>query len=127
MLTLLVAACLDFGESVDYLTASPTAANPASGTNTATSAFVVMRGLKFDPPEVTIKVGGVVTFVMEDTGTFHEVLEGRPRGGGMAMFKTPKLVIGQTHELRFDTPGEFEFFCSNHSTTMRNGLVTVEE
>ena len=121
------AACFDFGGPLpEGIGGDARVAGADASGGSSSTARVVMRGLKFNPSEVTIKAGGSVTFVMEDTGTFHEVFEGRPRGGGDPVFKTMKLNAGEETTVTFDQPGEWGFYCTNHSTTMRNGRVIVE-
>ena len=128
LVLLLMGGCFDFGDPVE--TVSGVAKNedkkPAP-TGEEANVQVVLKGLKFNPPEVSIPVGGSVTFVMEDTGTFHEVFEGRPRGANNPSFSTMKLNIGEEQTVVFEEAGEWDFYCTNHSTTMRNGRVVVTE
>lgn len=81
-------------------------------------AEVRIVGFTFEPPDVSVLVGGTVTWTNEDTAT-HTVTSDDQRfdSGGMAP--------GDSYEHAFDTPGVFAYRCTIHPSM--NGTVTVVE
>jgi plastocyanin len=84
---------------------------------------VLIDNLAFTPDEITITAGDSIVWIMQDGGTFHFVVEGDP--GGAPDFDSPRLDVGDDWIYTFDTPGEYVYHCSNHSTVMRGATVTV--
>ncbi len=122
--------CLDMGakvadEGADDATAGSDVATSTGDTSNPQVVEVELRNLAFMPNEVTISAGDTVRWVSRDTGTFHFVAEGLPSDSGHA-FESPQLNANDTWEYTFDVPGEYIYFCPNHSVIMRDAKVIVE-
>ena len=82
----------------------------------------------FDPPTVTIDVGGEVTWTNNDKGgtgihtIFSGVLADDDAG---SQFQTNILQPGDQFKHTFDTPGEYPYFCTLHP--FMAGMVIVQE
>ena len=63
----------------------------------------------FMPSKVTIKVGGVVTWVNNEKRTSHSVLFGNEDA-----LESERLMPGDTWQRRFDTPGVYAYSCGPH-------------
>lgn len=131
MLLVLTLAC-DLGVPVDGIDPDdPRYANLGGGSSTTTSSdtgsthVVLMRGLSFDPEELTIHVGDTVVWVNEDTA-FHIVAAGNP-GSPTAEFTSPAIQVGQEWGTVFETAGDYVYFCDNHERVMRDAIIHVAE
>jgi plastocyanin len=96
--------------------AAPDAPAPDSGTGPAVEADVVATGFDFVDGDVTVELGGTLTWANED-GAAHPLVfsDGRRSdlpGGGSAT-------------VSFDEPGVFSYACAVHSNM--TGTVTVLE
>ncbi|HXV50916.1 MAG TPA: plastocyanin/azurin family copper-binding protein [Nitrosopumilaceae archaeon] len=82
----------------------------------------------FEPATVTIDVGGEVTWTNKDKGgtgihtIFSGVLTDDDAG---SQFQTNILQPGDQFKHKFDTPGEYPYFCSLHP--FMKGMVIVQE
>lgn len=65
------------------------------------------------PHEVSIAIGGKVTWSNEDTAA-HTVTSGNPSDGPNGVFDSSLLMAGNTFSHTFDTPGSYEYFCIVH-------------
>jgi len=86
--------------------------------------FVPMEGLAFTEPEVTVPVGGTVTWTNSDTA-FHIIKEGTPDDPGE--WGSPEILFGDSWSSIFEEPGDFIYFCDNHSRTMKDAIIHVVE
>jgi plastocyanin len=79
---------------------------------------VAMRGIAFDPKEVTIKVGEGVRWTNFDL-VLHTATSGNPGDADAgSVFDTGDLSSGQSSSVvTFDTAGEYVYFCRHHPTT----------
>ncbi len=77
----------------------------------------------FIPYEVTIGVGGTVTWTNGDTAA-HTVTSGSPENGPDGVFDSSILMAGKTFEHTFDEAGEYDYFCIVHP--WMTGKVNVE-
>ena len=80
-------------------------------------------GLCYDPPEVTIFVGGEILWRNDDLSP-HTVTSGIALTGPDANFDSGLIAAGETFSHRFDESGEFRYFCMIHPWA--EGSVTVE-
>jgi len=88
----------------------------SSGGGTGSTAVTVsMKNVAFSPSDVTVAVGGTVTFVNDDT-VAHDVVGDSWDSGQLA----PGASFAQT----FPTAGTFAFHCSIHPSM--TGSVTVK-
>jgi plastocyanin len=88
-------------------------------------AQVTLTNNQFDPAEVTIDAGGTVLFVWPTGAIDHNIVPVAPA-------TIPSLATVQdgpfTHEEIFNTPGDYDYFCSVHgtATTGMRGRVVVQ-
>jgi plastocyanin len=80
-------------------------------------------GLCYDPPNVTIFVGGEILWRNDDLSP-HTVTSGTAIAGPDGNFNSGLITAGQTFSNRFDVSGEFPYFCMIHPWAI--GSVTVE-
>jgi len=77
----------------------------------------------FIPAEVTISVGGTVTWTNDDTAA-HTVTSGTATDGPDGIFDSSIFMAGKTFEHTFDEAGEYDYFCIVHP--WMTGKVVVE-
>ena len=79
--------------------------------------------LVFDPSELTVAAGDTVTFVNNDLPPHNVVFV-----NGHDELSHPDLnfVKGDTVEITFDEPGEYEFQCEPHAGAGMKGVIHVE-
>ena len=111
-----LAGCGDGDGDSDVSAASSTTTTTASEA-AAEPNTVVLKGVKFNPERLTVKVGDTVTWKWDDGKVPHDV------NGGDA-FKSEIQEAG-TFEHTFTEAGEFEYKCTVHPTMM--GTVEVTE
>ena len=77
------------------------------------------------PYEVTIDVGGEVTWVNDDSAA-HTVTSGTPAEGPDGNFDSSLFMAGQEYSVKFDgyEPGEYPYFCMVHPWMA--GIVAVQ-
>ena len=109
------------GASTEPATAEPAqAATPAAAdagvAASAQSVAVEIKDFAFNPPEITVPVGGSVTWINDDgtphtaTGLDREVLQSGP------------IAPGESFTQTFDTAGTFDYFCEFHAN-MKGSIV----
>lgn len=79
--------------------------------------------LCYDPPNVTIFVGGEILWRNDDLSP-HTVTSGTAIVGPDGNFDSGLITAGQTFSNRFDESGEFAYYCMIHPWAV--GSVTVE-
>ena len=79
---------------------------------------VVMKGIKFVPPEITVAAGDTVTWTNEDT-VGHDVT-----GDSFSSGDSGGLQNGDTFKFTFKKAGTFDYVCTVHPGM--EGSVTVE-
>ena len=75
------------------------------------------------PYEVTVDVGGVVTWSNDDSAA-HTVTAGSAADGPSGVFDSSLFMAGTTFEHEFEETGEFPYFCMVHP--WMEGIVTVQ-
>lgn len=95
------------------LAVMPLAASAAQ----AADATVVMKNFDYSPMDVTITVGGTVTW---------KNLDGEPHTVTSAdgLFRSPALDENDTYQFKFDKPGVYKYLCSIHPKMM--ATITVK-
>jgi predicted secreted protein with PEFG-CTERM motif len=78
----------------------------------------------YDPYEVTVDVGGEVTWSNDDTAG-HTVTSGTLDGGPDGVFDSGLFMAGKTFSHKFEEAGEFPYFCVVHP--WMTGVVIVQE
>ncbi len=101
----------------DHATASVSAPEGTSvpGCETTNECFV--------PHEVTVDVGGVVTWSNDDSAA-HTVTAGSAGDGPSGVFDSSLFMAGTTFSHTFEAEGEFPYFCMVHPWMV--GIVTVQ-
>ena len=82
------------------------------------AATVSLTRSLFAPPNLSIAVGGVVTWRSLDAERHVVMLANGPRA-----VDSPLLRQGQSYTQRFDVPGTYNLFCYLHPVTMHQTLV----
>ena len=77
----------------------------------------------FMPYEVTVDVGGEVTWSNDDSAA-HTVTAGSAADGPTGVFDSSLFMAGATFSYTFDEEGEFPYFCMVHP--WMQGIVTVQ-
>ncbi len=77
----------------------------------------------FVPYEVTVDVGGVVTWSNDDSAA-HTVTAGGAGDGPSGVFDSSLFMAGTTFSHTFEAEGEFPYFCMVHP--WMEGIVTVQ-
>jgi plastocyanin len=75
------------------------------------------NGLSFDPPQISVPTGTIVSWTNEDS-IQHTVTSDEE-----GLFDAGPISPGNTFENAFDTPGEFGYHCAIHP--FMTGVVTV--
>ena len=80
----------------------------------------------WDPAEVTVDVGGKVTWTVDDAAA-HTVTSGAPSDADSvgAMFDSSLILQGTTFSWTFDEVGTVDYFCTVHP--WMQGMVIVQE
>ncbi len=76
------------------------------------------------PYEVTVDVGGVVTWSNDDSAA-HTVTAGSAADGPSGVFDSSLFMAGTTFEHKFEAAGDFPYFCMVHP--WMQGIVVVQE
>ena len=82
---------------------------------------VVISDFAFSAPTVTIDRGKSVRW-RSSTGTFHTVTP----DGHQAFTSRQMNGAGQIHEVRFDAPGRYRYYCEPHRALGMTGEVVVQ-
>jgi plastocyanin len=94
--------------------ATPAAAGAADAT--AESLSVEIKDFAFNPPEITVPVGGSVTWTNDD-GTPHTAT-----GLDREVLQSGTIAPGESFTQTFDTAGTFDYFCEFHAN-MKGSIV----
>jgi plastocyanin len=104
------------------MTALAACGSSSSGGGPAPAAnghSVVIKGFKFVPATLTVRVGTKVTFTQEDS-TPHTV----SGSGNSAFLNSAALNKGQSYTVTFSKAGTYHYICSIHPTM--HGTVIVK-
>ena len=77
----------------------------------------------FVPYEVTVDVGGEVTWSNDDSAA-HTVTSGSAVDGPAGVFDSSLFMAGTTYSFVFEEAGEYPYFCMVHP--WMQGIVTVQ-
>lgn len=127
-LALAATGCPDLGAPLQVADAASTDA-PRPRDAGAVEHLVFMQALAFcdevDCGDVSrINAGDTITWVNNDTA-FHEIVYGDPDAPGTELFHSPAIQVGQSWSYTFETPGDFEYYCANHSRLMNMAHILV--
>ncbi len=98
-------------------TQAPPSATPNAGplpSGGSEEPVVHMKDFAFNPADVTVRRGGIVTWVNDDSV---------PHIVKFPDFQSAALATGDSFEHKFDAPGEFSYVCGIHPSMQ--GKVTV--
>jgi len=84
---------------------------------------VSMKGLAFEPADITVKTGDTVTWT-NDEAVGHDVTKEGGPGPEFSSGDPGAMQEGDTFEQTFDMPGMIEYVCTVHSNM--TGTVNVE-
>ncbi len=94
-----------------------------AGTALADTVVIVAKGFRFDPVEVTVKVGTRVRWENREKVQFHNVLF-PDLGDAPGDYFFP----GESRERTFDRPGTYPYICEPHDQSHQmRGVVHVVE
>ena len=93
----------------------------------ANTVTVEMKGLRFQPSDITIDQGTKVIWINKDEGTAHtSTAEGWQEGTtDPTKWNSMPMNPGESFERVFDTAGTFDYFCMVHS--YMKGVVKVRD
>lgn len=83
----------------------------------ATTATVVVQDMAFGTPNVTVPIGGSVTWSFRDMVAHTSTSDQR-------FWDSGQRQAGQSYTVAFPSAGVFAYHCTNHPTTMR-GTITA--
>jgi len=109
------------------MVSSPAFAEPTASVSTPQGTSVPgceETNVCFVPYEVTVDVGGEVTWSNDDTAA-HTVTAGSAADGPSGEFDSSLFMAGTTFSHIFESAGEFPYFCMVHP--WMEGIVTVGE
>lgn len=98
-------------------TAAP-AETGAAAAPEAAPGEVIMKGIRFQPADITVKVGDTVTWKNEDPVDHNAVDEATGK------FKSELFGEGGTYEYTAEEAGKIEYVCTVHPGM--GGTITVE-
>lgn len=78
--------------------------------------------LAFQPAEVTIKAGDTVKWVNNKLAPHNVVFDGAPELSHKGLAFSP----GESFEVTFSEPGEYNYYCEPHRGAGMNGKVIVQ-
>jgi plastocyanin len=106
VLAMVLVACSSSAAPAES-SSKPAESKPAAAQSASGSAEVVMSGFKFQPAELTVKMGTKVTFTNNDSAG-HDVV------ASDGSFNSGTLNKGQTFSMVFDKEGTFSYVCTFH-------------
>lgn len=118
--------------------ATPAAGAAASPVAAAPVAIHMTSALRFDPPDATVRVGQMVTWVndgpIQHTSTNDQAKnpaaavnpEYAELPAGAAPWDSGLLDPGETFSYTFTVPGTYHYFCIPHALSGMRGAITVQ-
>jgi len=76
----------------------------------------------FSPEEITIQSGDIIEWKNYDDSA-HTVSSGNPEDGPTSIFDSTLLMSDQTFAIKFESPGEYPYFCMIHP--WQTGMIIV--
>lgn len=110
-----LAGCGDTGTTTE--TTGAAGSDNGTGGEAQTSATVTIENFAYDPPTITIKKGGTVTWTNKDTALHTATADGGD-------FDTGDIAQDESATLTFDESGTFSYICTYHPNM--KGTVIVE-
>lgn len=94
-----------------------TASSGGGGAVKSGDVAIVLKGFKFNPSEVTVKVGSKVTWTNDDSATHTAT-------GDERQFDTKSIKPGAKAPFTFTKPGTYSYHCNIHPTM--TATITVQ-
>jgi parallel beta-helix repeat protein len=101
---------------------------PVAAVLPAGAAVVRIRGMRFEPHDLTVRRGVPVVWVNDDAVT-HTVTSGIGTQPTASPLASPFLRRGDVYRFDFASPGRYEYLCLPHldQAPMRGATVTVQD
>jgi amicyanin len=115
----IVAGCATPTNTTPSPTAAPTVTIKPSADESAYTSTIMIRNFAFQPPEVTIKKGTLVTWVNEDS-VGHTVTSNDGKFPSSGSFSK-----GESYQVQFNNPGTYTYHCTPHP--YMKGTIIVEQ
>lgn len=96
----------------------PMSSSNMASNNVANSEKIEIKGYKFSPETMTVKVGTTVTWTNQDNVRHSVIVDGTDGP------KSELLAKGESYSYTFKTAGTFNYFCGPHP--YMKASVTVE-
>jgi plastocyanin len=96
----------------------------------ASGPQIVLQGVRFVPPDITVKVGDTVTWIHRDSGLYHHIGAEDHSWDSHPTCGLPRGVCmrgGDTFQHMFLSAGTFGYYCRLHGHPARGmaGIVRV--
>jgi plastocyanin len=124
VIALLAAACQS-APAATKVSDAPTMSAPAEATQASAPASgsgaaveIVMQSFAFSPETVTIPVGTEVKWTNMDSAGHNVVSDDG------TTIKSPKMALGESWSMVFDTPGTYTYICGIHPSMKGTVVVT---
>jgi plastocyanin len=114
LLALALAGC---GTSSTSSSGGSSSGGSSSGGTPASTVKVVLQNISIQPADVTVAVGGTVTWANQDSVT-HNLSD------DAGTWSSGAMAPGQTYSQKFATAGTFPYHCTIHPSM--TGQVTVK-
>jgi plastocyanin len=108
--------------SSDDTTATAESTTTTSAATTNAGGTITIKDFAYDPKELTVETGEVVTWTNAD-GAKHTVTA---EPGDPVEFKSETMQDGDSFAQTFSEPGTYAYFCSIHGRDRMAGTVVVQ-
>ena len=99
-------------------TIAATAATPSAPAANAAAPLVHINNFAFGPQTLTVRAGAIVTWVNDDEEPHNVTASDHS-------YRSPLLNTGARVSHRYDTPGQYAYFCSLHPHMTGRIVVTA--
>jgi plastocyanin len=103
---------------------APALAGQIAAGQAKTGQVTATGGLKFEPPTITVAVGGTVTWT-NGSGTYHTVTGGDTAPDPASPINGVLDAQGKTYSVTFTKAGTYQYFCQPHQSVGMKGTVVV--
>jgi amicyanin len=115
----IVAGCATTTNTTPSPTAAPTVTTKPSADSSAYTSTITIKNFTFQPPEVTVEKGTLVTWVNEDS-VGHTVTSNDGKFSSSGSFSK-----GDSYQVQFNDPGTYTYHCAPHP--FMKGTIIVEQ
>ena len=114
----------DTGTKPDTAVSDTPAGDSTRETGDGLTVMVGQGGLTFSPATLSVKVGDTVTWKWAGSG--HSVTSGSACTADKKFDSGAPAGTGTTFTFKFDTAGDFPYFCVPHCAAGMTGTITVK-